>query len=748
MGKDPSAQTADVPFEIDDPTVAEDGFIESYGRLDAAECLIFCGWMSHAYAAGQDRSVTVRFERGSVSAPARIAFHRREDLGARGVGFVILAQSRQRRLGQLLHLELRHGQDARDKLETDAPSLVLTAAGSIRELSDRLIAERAAAMLEISTGHPNIAPMQALLKRRFLGEGYIDAYGHHAASGGWLISGWISNDWIGHVSLPIELVALFDGGASSGVVVLNFFERPDLAGRGLGVILHFASVDDGLGRLHTLLLTAGEAVVSMRPAGQIGRIASDAIEASFLGLITESDPNPAREKLRELVCRAAFSGRDTLVDLPDQVLIGVDEAICCGDDSVVLMGWLLTRPDTIRAVRLRSAEQSVAVDMDRFMLWVERPDVMDAVGRAQGFEDSRCGFILRIPIARRFGEDMYLEVETRAGDIGFKPVPRAKLEGMAAIRRMLAGIETQYNDIDLLYDRVLGPAIAELNTRRLAVPTRVQTLLLGAQTEAPRISVIVPLYGRVDFMELQMALFATNPIGNDVEIIYVLDDPLRMREVQFLAASLYERFKVPFKLLCLSQNLGYAPANNVGLRASSGEFVCFMNSDVFPDGAHWLGRLVSHLEADPGLGVVGPVLLFEDDSVQHQGIEFRSLPQFAGWLFAMHKRKGFRLPAEIGLVRETAITGACMVMRRCDIGSVGAFDDAFIIGDFEDTDLCFRLRARGLSAAVDFGVRMHHLERKSQESSAVLWRTNLTLYNAWVHQRRWADTIRQLEGVR
>ena len=65
----------------------------------------------------------------------------------------------------------------------------------------------------------------------------------------------------------------------------------------------------------------------------------------------------------------------------------------------------------------------------------------------------------------------------------------------------------------------------------------------------------------------------------------------------------------------------------------------------------------------------------------------------------------------------------------------------YIIGDFEDFDLCLRLHERGLDCAVDLDTELYHLERKSQDLSAHPWRMNLTLYNAWVHQRRWADTI-------
>jgi GT2 family glycosyltransferase len=87
-----------------------------------------------------------------------------------------------------------------------------------------------------------------------------------------------------------------------------------------------------------------------------------------------------------------------------------------------------------------------------------------------------------------------------------------------------------------------------------------------------------------------------------------------------------------------------------------------------------------------------------------------------------------------------------MVLRRSLALDIGGFDEAYAVGDFEDSDLCFKLRRRGLAAAVDLDVRMHHLERKSQASSAEQWRSNLTLANAWTHQRRWAADIEALDN--
>ena len=82
-----------------------------------------------------------------------------------------------------------------------------------------------------------------------------------------------------------------------------------------------------------------------------------------------------------------------------------------------------------------------------------------------------------------------------------------------------------------------------------------------------------------------------------------------------------------------------------------------------------------------------------------------------------------------------------MLMDRSLALELGGFDESYIIGDFEDSDLCLRLRQRGLRCAVDQDVQMYHLERKSQISPSHNWRMNLTLYNAWVHERRWSETL-------
>jgi GT2 family glycosyltransferase len=124
---------------------------------------------------------------------------------------------------------------------------------------------------------------------------------------------------------------------------------------------------------------------------------------------------------------------------------------------------------------------------------------------------------------------------------------------------------------------------------------------------------------------------------------------------------------------------------------------------------------------------------------------FEKLAEYGNWYFCQHHDKGLRRSGGTELQYFPAITGACMVLRRETALQLGGFDETYIIGDFEDSDMCLKLHGRGLNCAVDPTVQLYHLERKSQLGSAITWRANLTAYNAWQHHRRWAATITALQ---
>ncbi len=585
---------------------------------------------------------------------------------------------------------------------------------------------------------------QAAIRRLRRGRGHVDFYGYHSGARGWFFCGWLAPEHEGLATAPTGGARFAQGsvgGATGGNMLVATYARPDLNGRGIGVMVHIEGHGDVSGALRLLTVEAASGFGwTLPPTDQAQTLAGPALADALRRVQERLDAGPAVERLGQLIERHGYAGVSTLAGLREKVLMEVDETIFCPPDGIVLVGWLLADAGDIVALRLCCGDRSTAFD-PRDSIGIDRPDVIDAVGAALGRDTPRCGFVAWLPGAVADNAPMYLEVETASGQIGHHGIPSPRLRGMAAIRFLLDRVDTRYGEVAHAFDKVLGPAVARLNADRLRQPTSHVAIDFGPPPPAPVLSVIVTLYGRLDFMEYQFAFLSRRAGGIAVELLYVLDNPAQQREAEMLAASVFARFGIAFRLLVLSRNLGFAPANNIGLAEARGDFVCFLNSDVFAGSDDWMDRMVARLRAAPALGAVGPLLLYEDDTVQHQGMTFAREPEFAGWFFPQHPRKGWRPGPARGLLASPAITGACMVMARDLAVELGGFDEGFVAGDFEDSDLCLRLAARGLTCAVDLDVHLYHLERQSQAGSAERWRMNTTLYNAWLHQRRWGAEL-------
>jgi GT2 family glycosyltransferase len=714
------------------------GHVDVYGYLADAGMWFFCGWVTGPWAEN-DRPLNViaQFENGLTSGDKTIAtFYFREDVEGHGVGFILALASADEFRNNLISLQLEFAQFS--------TSLQTTAAGP--SLSKQELVEWLTPLLTGAEANSNRARLHAMLLPEQSGapgqkasQGFVDFYGYHTIGGGWLFCGWVSNkvqDALG----PATFIAQFERGEVRGEAVSTYYARDDLGDRGSGIVLFIPGAGVALGGLLSIAIEADEFSFRVFPSATVQRLRESELIAGLRAIVAGAPVSLQREALLGILRRQGFAGTDTIAELSERVFFEFDEVIVCEPNAIVLIGWYLAKPGAVRSLRLRCGTLASAIDMDECVK-IDRPDVLTAVGEQHGFDDFRCGFIAFLPNSVDGSSAPYIEIETRRGEVGYRTIPAPRLDGIAAMKRLLDCFDVRFLDVPKAYDRVIGPAIELLNKSRLKTRPNVAVIEFGARPVDPEFSVIIPLYGRIDFVEYQLALFSAHPPSRNFEFIYVLDDPSKRREAQFLFASAYERFGIPFRALLFDRNVGFAPANDIGLQYASGKYVCFLNSDAFPGTPDWLERLVARLKAHPEFGAIGPLLLYEDGSIQHQGMSFRELKEFGNWYFGHHPGKGLQLGDAKGIRECISITGACMVMERALAERTHGFDEAYAIGDFEDSDLCLKLHRMGLACAVDLEVHLYHLERKSQTASGRSWRMNLTLYNAWFHQRRWARAI-------
>ncbi len=90
------------------------------------------------------------------------------------------------------------------------------------------------------------------------------------------------------------------------------------------------------------------------------------------------------------------------------------------------------------------------------------------------------------------------------------------------------------------------------------------------------------------------------------------------------------------------------------------------------------------------------------------------------------------------------VTGACLTTRRDIFDLVGGYTEDYIIGDYEDSDLCLKIRQLGFGIYYEPAVALYHFERRSIRRSADYMRGLASQYNSWLHTQRWDDDIAEL----
>jgi GT2 family glycosyltransferase len=192
-------------------------------------------------------------------------------------------------------------------------------------------------------------------------------------------------------------------------------------------------------------------------------------------------------------------------------------------------------------------------------------------------------------------------------------------------------------------------------------------------------------------------------------------------------------------------NLGFAAGNNVGIRASSGEYLLLLNSDtVVPAGA--VDGLAAALDRDPSVAVVGPRLVDPGGRA-----ELSIGPMVGPWT---ELRQKLLMPTRAEQLSRRQhfpdwVSGACLLVRRGDAEAVGLLDERFFMY-LEDVDFCAAIRARGRRVLFTPDVEVTHLRggsRPSAAATALAYRRSQLVFYA-KHHPSWIPLLRLYHRLR
>jgi glycosyltransferase involved in cell wall biosynthesis len=207
----------------------------------------------------------------------------------------------------------------------------------------------------------------------------------------------------------------------------------------------------------------------------------------------------------------------------------------------------------------------------------------------------------------------------------------------------------------------------------------------------PLVSIIIPTKDGLGLLRRCVESIREKTAYHNYEIVVVDDGSRDLAAVDYLRRMQRDGdcrvvvFDQPFN--------NYSRINNFAVTRARGAFLVFLSNDTEIITPEWLEEMLGHAQR-PEVGAVGAKLLFPNGTIQHGGV-IVGLHGVAGHAF-------YGLPATdpgymclTTVVRNcSAVTGACLMMRRSVFEEIGGFDEELDVA-YNDVDLCLRIVQRG-----------------------------------------------------
>lgn len=166
------------------------------------------------------------------------------------------------------------------------------------------------------------------------------------------------------------------------------------------------------------------------------------------------------------------------------------------------------------------------------------------------------------------------------------------------------------------------------------------------------------------------------------------------------------------RLLRWKKEFNYSAINNYGVSHARGEYLLFLNNDVKIITPGWIREMLGVCQR-PEVGAVGVKLIYPDNTIQHAGCVI-GIGGIAGHMFVdmPANRTGYLHKASI-LQDMSAVTAACMMMKRTAFEEAGGFTEKLSVA-FNDVDLCLKVRKNKKLIVYDPYVELYHMESKTR----------------------------------
>lgn len=252
--------------------------------------------------------------------------------------------------------------------------------------------------------------------------------------------------------------------------------------------------------------------------------------------------------------------------------------------------------------------------------------------------------------------------------------------------------------------------------------------------EKPLISILIPNKDHREDLEKCIGSIRKSAGYEPYEILIIENNSTSDEIFSFYEKMQREDKKA--RVIAYEGDFNFSKINNFGAKEAKGEYLLFLNNDTEMTSEGCLGELMNYAQR-PGVGAVGAQMFYGDDTIQHAGV-IVGYGGVAGHAFEGMPRQQAGEKTPLICVRAySAVTAACMMVRRSLFEKLGGFDEKLGVA-YNDIDLCLRIGEAGEKVIYTPYAQLFHYESRTRGMELTQKKAERVRRETEIFQKRWS----------
>lgn len=229
----------------------------------------------------------------------------------------------------------------------------------------------------------------------------------------------------------------------------------------------------------------------------------------------------------------------------------------------------------------------------------------------------------------------------------------------------------------------------------------------------PKISIVIANKDHFDDLKRCITSIMEKSTYENYEII-IVENNSETKEIFDYYEKLKEYPNIKVVTCQLEGTFNYSRVNNFGVKAAAGDYILLLNNDTQVITVNWIEELLMYAQRED-VGAVGAKLYYGNKTIQHAGVVLQlGAHRTAGHSHYGQHRENLGYMGRLCYAQDvSAVTGACLLVRKKLFEEVGGLDESFAIS-LNDVDFCLKLREKGLLNVFTPFAELYHFESVSR----------------------------------